>query len=121
MLPRASFPLAALLAPAAPAQAKAPSRLLVEATEFRFTLSRTTLAPGHAIVQLADNGEDPHDLHLVRLDKRGHAAGKPDAIPQTLPGAVATWQGTLKPGRYKLFCSLPGHEKAGMRAILVVR
>ena len=61
---------------AAPAQAAAPrptplasiaapSRVLVEATEFRFTLSRTTVKPGPAIVQLAIRGEDPHDLKLV--------------------------------------------------------
>jgi hypothetical protein len=111
----------ALLALAAPAQAKAPSRLLVEATEFRFTLSRTTLAPGPAIVQLAINGQDPHDLHLVRLDARGHAAGRPAKVPETLPGAVAEWHGTLTRGRWKLFCSLPGHERAGMRAVVNVR
>jgi hypothetical protein len=104
-----------------PADAKAPNRMLVEATEYHYTLSRTTIKPGPAIIQLAARGMDPHDLELVRLDAGGHASGHPAAVPQTLPGAVNQWQGTLRRGRYKLFCSLPGHEKLGMHAILTVK
>ena len=70
---------------AAPAQAAAPSRVLVEATEFRFTLSRTTVKPGPAIVQLAIRGEDPHDLRLAPLG--GRASRSRRAVPETLPGA----------------------------------
>jgi hypothetical protein len=110
-----------LLGASSAAAAPAPSRLLVEATEFRFTLSRTTVAAGPAIIQLAARGEDPHDLRLVRLDSHGHAAGRPAGVPQTLPGAVSEWRGTLTRGRWKLYCSLPGHEKAGMRAVVTVR
>ena len=35
-----------------------------------------------------------------------------------LDGAVASW--TLAPGRYMLFCSLPGHMTAGMRVLITV-
>jgi plastocyanin len=91
--------------------ARAPARLLVEATEFHFTLSRTTLKAGPAVVQLASRGEDPHDLRLARVGATG----------ETLPGDVGEWSGRLKPGRYKLYCSLPGHERAGMRAFVTVR
>jgi plastocyanin len=107
------------LAIAAPAQ-PAPSRVLVEATEFRFTLSRTTVKPGPAIVQLAIRGEDPHDLRLVRTGK-ARGARKPGAVPETLPGAVAEWRGTLTKGKWTLYCSLPGHKQAGMRATLTVK
>jgi hypothetical protein len=109
-----------LLALAAPAEARAPSRLLVEATEFHFTLSRASVATGPAVVQLAIRGEDPHDLRLVRLDSHGRAAGRPAAIRETLPGAVGQWSGRLARGRYRLYCSLPGHDKAGMHAVLRV-
>lgn len=101
----------AALATAAPAEARAPARLLVEAREFNLALSRPALEAGPAIIQLANRGEDPHDLRLAR-------AG---TVPETLPGEVGEWEGTLRRGRYTLSCSLPGHRTAGMRATLRVR
>lgn len=111
--------LGLLLALAAPAQAAAPSRLLVEATEFRFTLSRTTVKPGPAIVQLAIRGEDPHDLKLRKLG--GKARAQIASVPETLPGGVAEWRGKLSKGRWELSCSIEGHKQAGMRTVLTVR
>lgn len=106
---------------AAAARVVPPARLLVQADEFRLQLSRVTLAPGRAIVQLATTGEDAHDLQLVKLDARGHAAGRPRTIPKTLPGTTAEWRGRLTRGRYKLFCSILDHEALGMRAVVRVR
>ncbi len=93
--------------------------MLVEATEFRFTLSRTRVKPGPAIVQLAIRGEDPHDLELVPAGKARTA--RVAAVPETLPGGVAEWRGKLTKGRWTLYCSLPGHKRAGMRATLTVK
>ena len=101
---------------AAPAQAKAPARMLVEAREYRFTLSRTVLKAGPAIIQLADRGEDPHDLRLVRIGSRRAAK-----IPQVVPGGVGEWRGRLARGRYRLSCTLPGHARLGMHAVITVR
>jgi len=110
--------IAVLLVFAAPAQAAAPQRLLVEASEFRFTLSRTTVKPGRAIVQLAIRGEDPHDLKLRKLGKvRAQIA----SVPETLPGGVAEWRGKLSKGRWELYCSIEGHKQAGMRSVLNVK
>jgi hypothetical protein len=107
--------LVALLASlAAPAQAKAPARMLVEAREYHFVLSRTVLHAGPAIIQLADRGEDPHDLRLAK-------AGSRHSIPQVLPGGLGEWRGTLTRGRWTLYCTLPGHAKLGMRAVITVR
>jgi hypothetical protein len=93
--------------------------VLVEATEFRFTLSRGTIKHGPAIIQLAIRGEDPHDLKLVRAGKA--RASRVASVPETLPGGVAEWRGTLAKGKWTLYCSLPGHKRAGMRATLKVR
>jgi hypothetical protein len=115
---------AGLLAHAPAAQARpveAPARLMVEAHEFDLILSRTTLRHGDAIVQLVNRGEDGHDLHLVRLGHGGRAAGPARGTSETRPGAVSSWRGRLTRGRWRLFCSLPGHERAGMRAVLRVR
>ncbi len=103
---------------AAPPPPPPPARVLVEATEFRFTLSRTTVKAGPAIVQLAIRGEDPHDLKLV---KSGTPTARAASVPETLPGEVAEWRGKLKRGRYTLYCSLPGHKRLGMRTALTVR
>jgi hypothetical protein len=110
--------IAALLVFAAPAQAAAPQRLLVEASEFRFTLSRTTVKRGPAIVQLAIRGEDPHDLKLRKL---GKARARIASVPETLPGGVAEWRGKLSKGRWELYCSIEGHKQAGMRSVLNVK
>jgi plastocyanin len=111
---------AAIATPVPQASIAAPSRVLVEATEFRFTLSRTTVKPGPAIVQLAIRGEDPHDLKLVPAGK-ARSSRAPAAVPETAPGAVAEWRGTLTKGTWTLYCSLLGHKKAGMRATLTVK
>ncbi|MEA2303170.1 MAG: hypothetical protein QOH43_450 [Solirubrobacteraceae bacterium] len=99
----------------------APARLLVQGSEFRLALSRPSVAAGAAIVQLANVGEDAHDLRLVRLDSRGRATGTVRQIPETLPGATGRWSGRLTRGRWRLSCSLPGHARQGMRATLRVR
>jgi plastocyanin len=118
---RAALTLAAtagLLGAAAPATAPAarvPSRVMVEAREFSFVLSRAAVKAGPAIVQLAVRGEDGHDLKIVRRGVRARG------VSETRPGETASWRGRLRPGRWKLYCSLPGHESLGMRATLRVR
>ncbi len=106
-----------VLAPPPALVAPAPARLLVEATEFRFTLSRTSVKAGPAIIQLAIRGEDPHDLRVVARGKARASA----VVPETLPGGVAEWRGKLTRGKWTLYCSLEGHKAAGMRATLTVR
>jgi hypothetical protein len=104
------------LVPAAAPAAPAPSRLLVESREFNLVLSRSSVKAGSAIVQLVNRGEDPHDLRLKRVGGRGGGT-----IAETLPGAVGEWEGKLRRGRYRLWCTLEGHRALGMRAVLRVR
>ena len=93
-----------------------PARLLVEAREFNLTLSRGRIARGRAIVQLANRGEDPHDLRLSRV-----GGGRRASIDEVAPGEVGEWEGRLRRGRYRLVCTLEGHRALGMRAVLRVR
>jgi hypothetical protein len=104
------------LLPASAAGRPAPARLLVESREFNLVLSRGSVRAGDAIVQLVNRGEDPHDLGLKRGGGRG--AG---AVGETLPGEVGEWEGRLRRGRYRLWCTLEGHRALGMRAALRVR
>jgi plastocyanin len=94
----------------------APSRLQVTAKEFSFTLSRLSLHPGQATIELDNLGMDPHDLRLQRVGSR-HIAG----LPVVTPGAHADLTVTLRRGRYLYWCSIANHRKLGMRGVLTVR
>jgi plastocyanin len=102
----------------AAAPAAAPSRLLVGGVEFRLTLSRSTVKPGRVTIQLQNRGEDEHDLRLQRITSRTDAPVARWA--PTKPGDVASLTVRLSRGRYRLWCSLPGHRELGMRATLRV-
>jgi plastocyanin len=110
--------LAALALATAPAAAgpSAPSRLLVTAKEWSLIMSRQTVKPGDARIQLYNAGEDAHDLRLKR------AGGKRALrMAVTSPGGLTELKTRLRGGRWKLWCSLPEHAKRGMRATLTVR
>jgi plastocyanin len=97
-------------------QGSAPTRLQVVAKEFSFGLSRASVKAGPAVIELANFGQDPHDLRLQRVGSR-HIAG----TPVVAPGKRAELSLKLVRGRYSLWCSVANHRKLGMRATLVVR
>ena len=94
----------------------APTRLQVVAKEFSFGLSRANVKAGPAVIELANFGQDPHDLRLQRVGSR-HIAG----IGVVAPGKRAELSLKLARGRYSFWCSDANHRKLGMRATLVVR
>jgi hypothetical protein len=94
----------------------APARLQVGADEFGYTLSRQSIPAGPAIVQLANFGEDEHDLRLRRAGgTRTYVIGK------VRPGKLAELEARFLAGRFTLWCSLADHRKRGMSATLVVK
>jgi len=110
-----AFGLAAVAA-GADAGAPAPVRLFVSAKEWSLVDSRQAVRPGSARIQLYNAGEDAHDLRLRRV-----GGARTLAIGVTQPGKVTELNAVLRPGRWKLWCSLPEHAKRGMVAILTVR
>ena len=104
--------LAGLFAPTA----AAPARLGVTAKEFSFSLSRTTLKRGPAIIELDNFGEDVHDLRLRRV-----GGTRTYGLPETKPGNRAELDVRLRPGRYRLWCSIADHRARGMYASFRVR
>jgi hypothetical protein len=114
---RVALVFALALGLAAPATAAAPSRLLVGAKEFRLTLSRPSIKAGPAIIQLANYGEDDHNLRLKRIG--GTYVYK---IATVSPGAdVGELRATLLPGKFKLWCSIANHAARGMHVTLIVK
>jgi plastocyanin len=108
--------LAAVLAGTIALGGAAPARMQVVAREFSFSLWRTRLPAGQAVIELANFGQDPHDLRLQRVGAR-HIAG----TPVVAPGSRAELAVKLLPGRYSLWCSVADHRARGMRATFVVR
>jgi uncharacterized cupredoxin-like copper-binding protein len=107
----------AVLALAAPATAGSPQRTQVVAREFSLVLSQGQLKSGRAVIELANFGQDPHNLVLRRL-------GKQETLADTgvvLPGSRAELNISLKAGTYELYCSLDDHQTRGMDTLLSVK
>jgi hypothetical protein len=109
-------------APAHPAAPTAPAATLasvahlrVVQVEYRLGLSVGVIKAGPVDLEAIDRGHDPHDLHLQALGSSSQLAA-----PQLTPGE--SWSGTvnLKPGVYRLWCSLPEHARLGMHTTLKV-
>lgn len=121
-LPQAFAPPAALPTPPTPAAPPAEepepqaSRLSVKAVEYSYTLSRPEVSAGETIVELNNQGEDPHNLVL---EYEGSADPSLE-IPATPSVSQASAGFTLSPGAYRLYCSLYKHEAKGMEATLIV-
>jgi plastocyanin len=92
-----------------------PARVQIVAREFSLAPSRRRLKAGTALVELANFGEDPHNLRLQRV-----GGTKVYGLPVQQSGEVADLTVRLLPGTYRLWCSLADHRALGMRATLVV-
>lgn len=104
--------------PATPPAEEPPAvaHLGVKAIEYSYTLSRPEVDAGEVIVELNNQGEDPHNLVL---EHEGSADPSLE-IPATPSVSQASASFTLSPGTYRLYCSLYKHEAKGMEATLVV-
>jgi uncharacterized cupredoxin-like copper-binding protein len=85
--------------------AAAAQTVQVTETEFRIALKGYKAQGGKFTFVVKNAGKLPHDFAI-----RG---GPKTELIQ--PGATAQLTTTLKPGRYHLYCSVPGHEQAGMK------
>jgi uncharacterized cupredoxin-like copper-binding protein len=92
---------------AKPAATKVP----VSETEFKITLASTNFKAGEITFETKNDGKIPHDLAIK---------GTSDKTKLIQPGGTADMTVTLKPGTYELYCTVPGHEAAGMRLNITV-
>ena len=104
-------------APVLPPIYSNPYAVKVQGFEFGLQLSKANVSAGDVRVEFnLSRAEDPHNLWLVRED----GTGTPHSFDEEPSGAVVARTLPLTRGRWKLFCSLTGHEAAGMRATLTV-
>jgi len=71
---------------------------------------------GELTIELRNNGEDPHNLVVSPQGTHDRLVSFADHDPAD----VSATNVTLGAGRYYLWCSLEGHEAAGMSATLRV-
>jgi hypothetical protein len=88
----------------------------VSATEFHLTLSRQAVKAGVVELELENDGQDPHDLRIRRV-----GGTHTFLVPTVLPGGRRTVAIRMRPGSYRLWCSLADHRQLGMQALLRVR
>jgi plastocyanin len=93
-----------------------PAALGVREHEYRIGMSRLSVAAGRVIVELDNEGQDGHDLRVGPMGSEAPVL----SFDELRSGARATKTVTLRRGTYRLWCSLPGHEAAGMHAVLRV-
>ena len=113
----AALLLAALLG-VAPADARRPPNTTsvgVGAREYRLAAYRTTVPRGVVRFNLANYGEDGHDL--VVQARGGHDLGRTGEVRA---GKRTTLQLRLAPGTYRLVCDLADHAARGMVTTLRV-
>jgi hypothetical protein len=92
------------------------SNVGITAKEFLLQLSRPTVAAGPVRFSVHNGGEDPHDLHV----RREGTSAPLVSFPTVAPGDNDRRTTQLTAGRYVLWCSLDGHEAAGMHTTLDV-
>lgn len=86
----------------------------VTGTEFKITLDEQPSGPGTYELVYRNAGKVDHDLVV-------EGPGVDDAKTPTIAGGEeTTLTVTLEAGTYKLYCSVPGHEGAGMKTDVTV-
>jgi uncharacterized cupredoxin-like copper-binding protein len=76
-------------------------------SEFRFTLSKSTVKAGSVTFKVTNKGKLSHDFKI---------GGK--TTPLLKPGKSASMTVTLKKGKSAYQCTVPGHAAAGMKGTL---
>jgi uncharacterized cupredoxin-like copper-binding protein len=80
-------------------------------TEFKITTDLTSFKAGEITFVAKNEGKIPHDLAVKETG---------DKTKEIAPGGSAELKVTLKPGKYELYCTIPGHEAAGMKLTITV-
>jgi plastocyanin len=83
----------------------------IDGTAYEST--KATAPAGQLTVKMPNKSSLGHDIGL-----KGVSGAQGKVVPQ---GGTSTFSINLKPGKYTYFCSVPGHEAAGMKGTLTVK
>jgi uncharacterized cupredoxin-like copper-binding protein len=87
-----------------------PAVVRVSETEFKISGVATDITPGKYTFDVRNDGKIPHDFAIK--------GGPKTKLIQ--PGGSATLTATLDGRKYHFYCSVPGHEQAGMKVDVTV-
>jgi uncharacterized cupredoxin-like copper-binding protein len=94
-----------------PAPLPSRTRVVLDDDPYKVQSAYLTMRAGPLEFNVVNVGMDDHNLSIKgRADTEFVAAGGEGRLEVTLPA-----------GTYRLYCSLPGHEQAGMWTTVVVR
>jgi uncharacterized cupredoxin-like copper-binding protein len=80
---------------------------------FSFTKTSVTAHAGTVTLKSVNPQSVPHDISI-----KGN--GVDETGEEVSNGGTSTVTADLKPGTYEFYCSVPGHEQAGMKGTLTV-
>jgi len=81
----------------------------------KYTSDKLTAKAGKVTINFTNKAPEDHNFTLTT------ASGQMVGATPTFTGGTKTLDVTLKPGVYTFFCSVPGHEMAGMKGTLTVK
>ncbi len=79
-------------------------------SELKFTVSKKTVTKGKVTFRVTNRGALEHDFKI---------GGK--VTPKLKPGKTVSLTVTLKKGKARYLCTIPGHAAAGMRGVITVK
>jgi plastocyanin len=82
--------------------------------QLKFLASAATATAGKVTLRMDNKSSVPHDIAIK-------GAGLNQVGPVVSNGGVSTVTTTLQPGTYTFYCSVDGHEAAGMKGTLTVK
>jgi uncharacterized cupredoxin-like copper-binding protein len=121
-------------ATAAPVDAASGRHLKIGMGDYFFSPAAATASAGKLSLSTVNRGKLPHELVLAQTNLPAgklptlpdgsvneEALKSPGEIPDVAVGATKSTNLDLQPGRYVVFCNLPGHYAAGQYADLTVK
>ena len=82
--------------------------------QLKFLASSASATAGNVTLRMKNASSVPHDIAI-----RGNGVSKVGQVVQN--GGTSMVTENLKPGSYTFYCSVDGHEAAGMKGTLVVK
>jgi uncharacterized cupredoxin-like copper-binding protein len=79
-----------------------------------FVYNKATATAGSVTLVMPNKSPITHDISIKGngINQQGPRVGQ---------GGTSKVSATLKPGTYEFYCSVPGHEQAGMKGTLTVK